>query len=126
MITGSMFFHTSVLRVTCRTFLHSEGVADAVPVGVVLRLGFIAALAAIDVAGVALARVRDVVLQVAAEHGVRDDVVGDLALRIAAPGSAQAFLVHDQVGAFRTLMSSNGGCVRFIVMYQVGRPELMW
>ena len=51
-----------------------------------------------QVAGVALALVRLVVLEVVVEHDVGDDVVRDVALGRPAPGSAEALLVHDPVG----------------------------
>jgi len=40
----------------------------------------------------------------------------------AAPALAQAGLVDDQFIALRMWTSSNGACVRFIVMYQVRSP----
>ncbi len=78
---------------------------------------FIAPLAFARLAVVAGRGVRVVLGELVVEDRVGDDVARDLADERPAPDLAERGLVDDPVHRPRTWMSSNGGWVRFIVMY---------
>ena len=102
------------------TFLHAEAVH--LPVPPEYFDCFISAAALVDVAGLVRRRVRVVLREPVVVHHGRRDVRRDRADHGAAPGLPERLLVDDQFIALRTWMSSNGGCVRFIVRYQVRSP----